>query len=53
VLDRMFKGGQSKLVVSAGAGQLLVFDFAHDSMQPSVGQRVRLALRPSAMVLMP
>ena len=53
VLERMFKGGHSKLVVSAGAGQLLVFDFTHDTLPPSIGQRVRLALRPSGMVLMP
>lgn len=53
VIERMFKGGQSKLVVKAEAGQLLVFDFAHDARPPSAGQRVRLALRPAAMVLMP
>jgi ABC-type Fe3+/spermidine/putrescine transport system ATPase subunit len=53
VRERMFKGGHSKLVVDAGAGQLLVFDFTHDAMPPPVGRRVRLALQPSAVVLMP
>ena len=53
VKERMFKGGHVNLTVQTGPGFLLNFDFSLDSLPPATGQRIRLALRPSAMALIP
>ena len=53
VKERMFKGGHVNLTVQTGPGLLLNFDFTLDTLPPATGQSIRLALRPSAMALIP
>jgi ABC-type Fe3+/spermidine/putrescine transport system ATPase subunit len=53
VKERTFKGGHFNLTIQTNPGQVLKFDFNHDKAPPVTGQYVRLAIRPSAMVLIP
>jgi ABC-type Fe3+/spermidine/putrescine transport system ATPase subunit len=53
VKERLFKGGHVNLTVQTASEFLLNFDFTLDILPPSTGQSIRLALRPSAMVLIP
>ena len=53
VKERMFKGGHVNLTVQTGPGLLLNFDFTLDTLPPTSGQSIRLALQPSAMALIP
>jgi ABC-type Fe3+/spermidine/putrescine transport system ATPase subunit len=53
VKERLFKGGHVNLTVQTESGFLLNFDFTLDTLPPSTGQSIRLALGPSAMVLIP
>ena len=53
VKERTFKGGHFNLTIQTDPGPVLKFDFNHDEAPPVPGQYVRLAIRSSAMVLMP
>ncbi len=53
VKERTFKGGHFNLTVQTDSGVLLNFDFTLDALPPTMGQSIRLVLRPSAMVLIP
>ena len=51
VKERLFKGGHVNLTVQTKPAFLLNFDFTLNTLPPSTGQSIRLALGPSAMVL--
>ena len=53
VKERLFKGGHVNLTVQTEPAFLLNFDFTLDTLPPSIGQSIRLALGPAAMVLIP
>jgi ABC-type Fe3+/spermidine/putrescine transport system ATPase subunit len=53
VKERLFKGGHVNLTVQTEPAFLLNFDFTLDTLPPPTGQSIRLALGPSAMVLIP
>ena len=53
VKERLFKGGHVNLTIQTEPAFLLNFDFTLDTLPPSTGQSIRLALGPSAMVLIP
>jgi ABC-type Fe3+/spermidine/putrescine transport system ATPase subunit len=53
VTQRAFKGGHFNLTVQTDPGQVFSFDLIPEDLLPVPGQRVRLLMRPSAMVLLP
>ena len=51
VVDRLFRGVLYRLEIDTRSGQTLVFDLPGETPPPQNGERIRLAIRPSAVVL--